>query len=198
MRFWMIVFSLMLLPSLSLLGCEDTDDDDDTAADDDDTGDDDDTADDDDDDTGDDDDSADDDDDSADDDDDTEEDDDDVSDDDDSTDDDDSEPTEPDIDVNPANLQLGTLCVGMAMATQIDISNVGTADLTVTNVATLSPDIGVAFTTPQTIPPGVTQYATVDVTCNAEIQIQAQITIESDDPDENPFIVTVTGDCDEC
>jgi hypothetical protein len=181
-----MLLALSLTLGLGALGCDGDDDDDSTSDDDDATDDDDSVADDDDDSAADDDD----------DDDDTSTDDDDDDDDTSTDDDDDSGAAEPDIDVAPANLVYGWVIIGAPVTLQVDVMNVGNADLDVIGLNSSHGRVTVTGFT-GIITPGGQEALEVTVDCNAEISISAHIVIQSNDPDENPLQIPVTAECDE-
>ena len=200
MRALIIWITVLLTLTLGPAGCGGDDDDstngdDDATADDDDAtaGDDDDTT------AGDDDDAADDD--VADDDDATAGDDDDddaTADDDDATsDDDDTTPAgTPDIEVNPAALNYGTVVFASPQTLPLEITNTGDADLQVGNITCVLPPI-VFVPWSGAIAPGATQTVDIIADCGIEMAYSGNLIIVSSDPDESPLQVPVTVDCDE-
>ncbi|MFQ5804173.1 MAG: choice-of-anchor D domain-containing protein [Candidatus Methylomirabilales bacterium] len=105
---------------------------------------------------------------------------------------------EPDINLNPASLDFGTVFIGDFALQTTAIENLGTADLTVTGIA-LCPSTSTEYTWspnmfPITVPPGGNQTLSVVYTPADVGTDSGCLEISSNDPDENPATLTVVGD----
>jgi hypothetical protein len=104
---------------------------------------------------------------------------------------------QPDIASNPASWSYGSINVGGYSDKTFVISNAGTAGLNVTAVSltgTNAQDFGiqsggVAFT----LAAGATRNITVRFTPGAGGARSASLSISSNDPDENPFLISLSG-----
>ena len=173
MSTWKWTFLFALICGFVMVGCPEddpvTDDDDDDSA----AGDDDDAT------AGDDDDSA-------------------MGDDDDATagDDDDTVAGDPDIQTAPGALNFGVINVGSTSDLPLDIRNLGTGDLQITNM--VAPMSQINFTPfSGTIPPGGGETVVITAVCTIEEVATGNLIITSNDPDESPLSIQVSMDCDE-
>ena|GEM_PF-2066956 len=105
----------------------------------------------------------------------------------------------PDIVVVPISKDYGSIHLGTSSTQTFTVSNIGTADLTVTEVSLsgehadqFSIDSGVV---PFTIATGETHAVEVSFNPSAEGSKAATLWFESNDPDENPLDVALTGNC---
>ena len=101
-------------------------------------------------------------------------------------------PKEPDISVDPTSLDFGKVVVEDSKDKILTISNEGNADLEVTNITADKPDFSVSETT-FTVPSDSSHEITVTFTPQAEGEITGNLTIESNDPDEETLPVPVAG-----
>ncbi len=103
----------------------------------------------------------------------------------------------PDIAVSPTLLAFGPVRTGATATLTTTISNVGDADLTISEfVFTGSPDFSLnaaAPTPPFVIASGSSVDVPVDYRPSVEKAVNAALWIASDDPDENPLAVSLTG-----
>ncbi len=103
----------------------------------------------------------------------------------------------PDIGVSPDSIAFGSIEINTTTTQSLTISNEGTSVLTVTNV-TLNGVNGSEFaveniTIPLAILPGDSSVGLVHFQPVTTGEKQASLQIESNDPDENPVIVPLTG-----
>ncbi|RMF62199.1 MAG: choice-of-anchor D domain-containing protein, partial [Calditrichaeota bacterium] len=102
----------------------------------------------------------------------------------------------PDIAVNPTSHDFGDVQVDQASNQMVEVSNVGAADLNVTSIAITgadSTDFSVADTTPFTLAAGASKTMEVSFTPHTVGTKSAALRLESNDPDENPLAVDLTG-----
>jgi len=97
----------------------------------------------------------------------------------------------PDIDVHPTNLDLGIVPVNNVIPWTFHIDNVGTADLTVTDMTSINPYFPVDFTGPVTVPVGESHTHTSFFTTAHSGRYESRITVFSDDPDEPEVYVGI-------
>ena len=104
--------------------------------------------------------------------------------------------TAPSISLNPSSLTFGSIVVGTTAMQTSDVTNTGTADLNVTDIA-LCTGTSTEFTwsppAPFTLTPGSTQtltvtYAPVDTGTDTGC-----INISSNDPNNNPVVLNLSG-----
>ena len=102
-----------------------------------------------------------------------------------------------DIDVNPLSLGFGSVAVGSTATLSTTIGNTGTADCTVSGLTVSgSADFALnpgAPATPFTVAPGATVDVPVDYTPAEAGDDAGSLAIASNDPDENPVSVALTG-----
>lgn len=102
----------------------------------------------------------------------------------------------PDILVEPEMLDFGDVARLTCKSLPLDVRNVGSTDLTLTEMNVTVFGFGNDYTvSPQAfvVPPGASQNVTVEY-CPSLTGVQlGQIEIVSDDPDENPVIVSLIG-----
>ena len=103
----------------------------------------------------------------------------------------------PDIAVTPAGYGYGTQPIGVGVTQDFTISNTGTMSLAVGASTLTGPDAGAfAFVSGQagfTIAPGGNNTIQVRFTAPTAGPKSATLTIPSNDPDENPVLVALTG-----
>jgi hypothetical protein len=104
----------------------------------------------------------------------------------------------PDINVSPTALAFGDLCIGDTATLPLEISNQGDCDLTITSIALgpgSSPDFGLLLPQfPLIIAAG--EHRTIQVTFTPSGMFGPRtgtVVITSNDPDENPLVVNITG-----
>lgn len=100
----------------------------------------------------------------------------------------------PDIAVNPIEFDFGPVEVGHSAFTNLTVSNVGNAALTVTRIAVDGDAFSVNFDGEQVIEEGDSAGWSVTFEPPAEDSYHAWITIFSDDPDEGEVVVEMIGD----
>jgi hypothetical protein len=103
----------------------------------------------------------------------------------------------PDISVTPTSHNYGTQGVGTSVTQSFTISNTGTGDLNVGASTLTGPDASeFAFVSGQagfTIAPGAINTIQVRFSPTTQVAKSATLTIPSNDPDENPVTVDLTG-----
>jgi len=103
----------------------------------------------------------------------------------------------PDIAVNPTSHNYGDVLVGSSASQTFVVSNEGSANLVVSATALTGADPGEFSITgggaPFTLAPGATQDMVVSFNPTSTGAKSATLSIESNDPDENPFEVPLTG-----
>ncbi|MBW2715700.1 MAG: choice-of-anchor D domain-containing protein, partial [Deltaproteobacteria bacterium] len=103
----------------------------------------------------------------------------------------------PDIDVVPLALEFGQVTVAVLATLTFEISNVGTADLNVSDITmggSLDFDFGSgAPTTPLTLAPGEFVEVPVDYLPSNEGDDAGMVTVHSSDPDEPEVVVSLAG-----
>ncbi len=97
----------------------------------------------------------------------------------------------PDIDLHPASQDLGIVPVNSVVPWTLYIDNVGTADLTITDMTSDDPHFQVDFSSPQTIAGGETITYTSFFTSATTGDFEGTITVFSDDPDEPEVTATI-------
>jgi hypothetical protein len=104
---------------------------------------------------------------------------------------------EPDTDVSPTMLAFGMVNVGTTLTLTTTIRNLGTADLTVTElVFSGSPDFTLhpaAPLPPFVVAPGAEVEVPVDYTPSVQKAVTAVLWVVSDDPDEGVVWVSLSG-----
>jgi len=106
---------------------------------------------------------------------------------------------EPDIEVTPLSVDFGFLLIGDTSAPRIvAVTNNGTADLTIGLISITGPDapqfaIVSDNASSQVLAPGASANVSVNFTPSAAALQSANMTIPSDDPDENPVNVLLSG-----
>ena len=105
---------------------------------------------------------------------------------------------EPNISVSPSNYDFGEMNLGSSSATIVTISNVGDADLNITDIHFQdgsSPDFSITPppTMPATLAPGGTTDVEIIFTPSVPGDVSAILEIESDDPDNSLVQVSLTG-----
>ena len=99
----------------------------------------------------------------------------------------------PDIDLHPTSLDLGIVPVNNVIPWTLYIDNVGTADLTVTDVSSDDEHFHMdGLTEPVILPPGETFVVTSFFTSADAGDFDATITVFSDDPDEPEVTAELT------
>ena len=103
---------------------------------------------------------------------------------------------EPDVVVAPASVELGEVEVGQAASAAVQVSNQGTADLTVSAISLSSSAAGFSIsgpTAPRTVAPGAALEISVSFSPAGEGAASATLTIESDDPNTPSISVALSG-----
>ncbi|MCK6619796.1 MAG: choice-of-anchor D domain-containing protein, partial [Calditrichia bacterium] len=103
----------------------------------------------------------------------------------------------PDIAVSPTSHDYGDVLVGSSASQTFVVSNEGTADLVVSATTLTGTNPGefsiTAGGAPFTLSPGATQDVVVSFNPTSTGAKSATLSIESNDPDENPFDVPLSG-----
>lgn len=100
----------------------------------------------------------------------------------------------PDIAVSPGSVDFGAVTVGSSAEHTVAVSNTGSATLTVDGLTTGAPFEVVTPATPFDIPAGGTDVAvTVRFSPTAVGTASGELSIASNDPDENPLLVALAG-----
>ena len=103
---------------------------------------------------------------------------------------------EPDINLNPASLDFGMVEVGTTEIRTTTVENLGTVDLNVSMIS-LCDGTSVEYSwspnAPFTVTPGASQTVTVTYAPVDEGLDAGCLAIASDDPDENPALLNVSG-----
>jgi hypothetical protein len=103
----------------------------------------------------------------------------------------------PDIAVTPASHNYGTQGVGSSVTQSFTVSNTGTGDLIVGASTLTGPNASeFAFVSGQagfTVAPGATSAIEVRFSPTTQVAKSAVLTIPSNDPDENPVVVNLSG-----
>ena len=111
-------------------------------------------------------------------------------------DDDDTMAGDPDIQTAPGALNFGVIAVGSTSDLPLDIRNLGTGDLQITNMVSPMSQINFTpFTGP--IPPQGSETVVITAVCTIEEIATGNLIITSNDPDESPLSLQVSMDCDE-
>ena len=109
----------------------------------------------------------------------------------------------PDIDVNPLSIDFGNVNVGGSATRTLTISNLGSSDLEILYVGGLTLPLSISpgqtnpcpstSSVPFTLAPS--QSCTYDITFSPSQagQVNVQLTINSNDPDENPLYINIVG-----
>ncbi|MCP5008947.1 MAG: choice-of-anchor D domain-containing protein, partial [Aestuariibacter sp.] len=104
-----------------------------------------------------------------------------------------STPATPDIDA-PASFSFGDVETGTQRDKLITVSNVGTADLTITSLSTTNGQFTIVGpATPAVVAAGGNVKVTVGLTPSSDGVKTADLTIVSDDPDEGTITVALSG-----
>ncbi|MFC3956843.1 Ig-like domain-containing protein [Halovivax cerinus] len=107
---------------------------------------------------------------------------------------------EPDVDVAPGSWDYGTVDVGEWTYTDFEVSNVGTADLDWTDSVLVGPDADEFDITSDDsnkydyLPPGGSGYVRVSTAPTTAGTKTATLQVQSDDPDEPRFNVSLTAE----
>jgi hypothetical protein len=103
----------------------------------------------------------------------------------------------PDIDVDPTAHDYGTVAIGATVSRTITIRNVGTADLQVTATSLVGGEAAefaiASGSGPFTVVPGATHTLDVRFAPTSGGSKTTTLRLTSDDPDENPFLIALTG-----
>ncbi|MFC1512128.1 choice-of-anchor D domain-containing protein [Candidatus Latescibacterota bacterium] len=103
----------------------------------------------------------------------------------------------PDIAITPASGEYGEVFIGQTAFRTFTVHNAGTADLTITSVSITGADVSAfSITTgggPVKVIPGGTHDIVVQFSPESDGAKSASLSIESNDPDENPLTVTLSG-----
>ena len=103
----------------------------------------------------------------------------------------------PDIAVSATSLDFGDVILGNSSANSVTVSNTGNGDLTVTTTVLSGSDAGdfsiVSGGAPFTLAPGASQEVSLEFSPSATGAKSASLVISSDDPDENPVSVALSG-----
>ncbi len=98
----------------------------------------------------------------------------------------------PDIVVSATSLDFGSLFVGGTSTRTFSVSNGGTDPLDVTSISSSDPQF-TASPAAFTLAPGGSQTVTCNFTPGSAATFNANLSIASNDPDENPTVVAMTG-----
>jgi hypothetical protein len=99
-----------------------------------------------------------------------------------------------DIDVNPAGWDYGNVILGNFSDKVFEFSNGGDATLQLTNVSIIgSSNFQILGDVPTSLLPGKTHQLTIRFSPSTEGVKSATLRIDSNDPDENPFEVSLNG-----
>ncbi len=105
--------------------------------------------------------------------------------------------TSPDIAVTPTSHGYGNVSLGTSVTRDFTVSNTGTGNLVVGASTLTGPDAGAfAFVSGQagfTIAPGASSRIDVSFSPSTEGLQSVTLTIPSDDPDEDPILIPLTG-----
>jgi hypothetical protein len=106
--------------------------------------------------------------------------------------------TSPDIAVEPTSHSYGSVSVGTSVTKGFTVSNTGTANLVV-GASTMGGTDAAAFVIVSgqsgfTVAPGASNLIEVRFTPSTDGPKSATLTIPSDDPDENPTLISLSGD----
>ena len=99
---------------------------------------------------------------------------------------------QPEIDVSPTPLAFGDVSVGASKSLPLTISNVGTANLEVTNIISNQPEFSVDKTT-FTLVPGSAEIITVTFNPLKAGEAKCSLNIESNDPKSPLVVVSLSG-----
>jgi len=102
-------------------------------------------------------------------------------------------PEVPDIDVPTLGYDFGTVSIGTPQTWELVITNAGLADLTVDDVTSDNAVFTEDFAGPQVIAPLGTYTVNVTFTPTDEEVYEGTLTIDSNDPDEDPLLITLDG-----
>lgn len=105
-------------------------------------------------------------------------------------------PTDPDI-TAPASLNFGNLAPGGSSSLVASIGNSGSADLVISNVSSPAAPFSVTGNNCGTVAPGGNCQVTVQFAPGAEGSFNSSIAVNSNDPDENPWIIALSGSASE-
>ncbi len=102
---------------------------------------------------------------------------------------------QPDIDPDNTSLDFGTLWTGNSSIKTLIITNVGLADLNINNVSVSGAGFSISSQTCNTATLLANASCIINVSFNpaSEGTFNGEISIESNDPDENPLVITLTG-----
>jgi hypothetical protein len=101
----------------------------------------------------------------------------------------------PDINPSPTALVLGDVEIGQTVTGDVAIQNVGTGTLNISSIslAGTNADFALTGTLPTSIAPGHQAIVTVSYSPSAIGGATETLSIVSDDPDESPLVVAVSG-----
>ena len=103
----------------------------------------------------------------------------------------------PDIAVSPSSYDYGDVEIGSSSSNSFAVTNDGTADLSVTAVSLVGTNASefsiVSGGDPFTVAPGDTHFVDVSFNPTSEGSKSATLRFESNDPDENPLDVALSG-----
>jgi len=100
----------------------------------------------------------------------------------------------PDIDVAPASLAFPTTFVGYGSTLQVNITNIGTDVLTITDYTLTGDFAQTGLTLPATLAAGATLPVSVEFLPTVAGAHAGTLTVVSDDPDETSVEVSLSGD----
>jgi hypothetical protein len=101
----------------------------------------------------------------------------------------------PDIDVTPTSLDFDTVTIGSSATRTMTITNTGTFNLTIHSITISSSQFIIWGTNPagKTLAPGDWVNVSLKFTPDTEGLLTATLSIFSNDPDENPFTISLSG-----
>ncbi|NQT34250.1 choice-of-anchor D domain-containing protein, partial [bacterium] len=102
-------------------------------------------------------------------------------------------PPAPDIAVEPDSLDFGSILVNQPIALTLTISNLGDADLTISDITVVGQTFLSAFENEVILEPNSSFDLTVTFAPEEEGDFEGTLTIISDDPDEGEFAVPLHG-----
>ena len=105
-----------------------------------------------------------------------------------------TEPLVPNVDLQPAALNFGTVPVGQTRTLGVTVRNTGNANLVVSSAASGDARFAATVTLPLTLPVGTQQTFNVTFTPNAAGVVNAQLTFASNDPEEPSVAFQLRGE----
>jgi hypothetical protein len=102
--------------------------------------------------------------------------------------------TQPQLSVSPASVELGTVSTGTKGSANVTLSNLGSADLTISLISLTGAEFGISgITTPKAISAGQSVQATVGFSPTTSGSASGSLAITSNDPNHPTVTVPLSG-----